>query len=252
MLLRAPSADRAFPAAEALAIQGGAAALAGMVVLAGAELTLLQWALLQAAIALRIATLSGAPSWWLAIHLAFVPVAVLATALSVPPVVWALGFALLALVFGQTHRTQVPLYLAGARVRSAVAGLLPRDRPFAFVDLGCGLGGMLASLRTERPAGQFDGVELAWLPYLISRLRGLAKGFWVERRDLMTVDLARYDVVYAFLSPAPMARLWAKVRREMRPGTLFISVAFAVEGVEPDEVMRLSDSPRHTLHVFRL
>jgi hypothetical protein len=30
-------------------------------------------------------------------------------------------------------------------------------------------------------------------------------------------------VVYAFLSPAPMAALWDKVRREMRAGSLFIS-----------------------------
>jgi len=249
---RALSPERLPSALEAAAIQAGAAVLAAGVVLAGAPLTAMQWAVLQAAIALRIATLAGAPAWWLVIHLAFVPAAVLAAGADLPPLLWGAAFALLALVFGQTHRTRVPLYLAGRRVREAVTALLPQDRPFAFVDLGCGLGGMLSALRAARPAGHFDGFELAWLPYAAARLRGLKEGFWVEHRDLMEVDLARYDVAYAFLSPAPMAQLWAKARREMRPGTLFVSVAFEVPGVRPQEVIRLSDAPRHTLYVFRM
>jgi hypothetical protein len=39
-----------------------------------------------------------------------------------------------------------------------------------------------------------------------------------------------HNVVYAFLSPAPMAALWEKVRQEMPPGSLFISNSFAVPG----------------------
>jgi hypothetical protein len=74
----------------------------------------------------------------------------------------------------------------------------------------------------------------------------------VQRRDFMQVDLSGYDVVYAFLSPAPMPQLWAKARREMRPGSLFVSLAFAVPGVAPERVIDVSERERHTLYVWRM
>ncbi|HSX69654.1 MAG TPA: class I SAM-dependent methyltransferase, partial [Pseudomonas sp.] len=50
-----------------------------------------------------------------------------------------------------------------------------------------------------------------------------------------------YDVVYCFLSPAPMAELWTKARSEMRPGSLLISNSFEIPGVAPGEVIELND-----------
>jgi len=240
------------PAAAAGVTQAGAAALAVLPLVAGLEASALEWAVLQAAIALRIATLAGAPRWWLPLHLAFVPGLVCASSLSVSPGWWATGFAALMAIFGTTFRTQVPLFLAGERVTRALVALLPSGRRFSFVDLGCGLGGVLTRLKLERPDGDYLGVDLAPLPYLVSRVRAGSAGCRVERRDLMSVDLARFDVVYAFLSPAPMPGLWAKAKREMRPGTLLVSVAFEVPGVEPDEVIRLSDAGRHTLYLWRM
>ena len=59
------------------------------------------------------------------------------------------------------------------------------------------------------------------------------------------------DVVYAFLSPAPMPRLWEKVQREMRPGTLFISNRFIVPGVKPHQRIATGE-PGVNLYVWRL
>ena len=126
------------------------------------------------------------------------------------------------------------------------------DRSLRFLDLGCGLGGVIAALKRERPECEFHGVELALIPYLVSRWRAGRAGCRVERRDLMGVDLARYDVVYAFLSPAPMPALWDKAKREMRPGSLFVSLAFPVPAAAPDEILPVSDRDRHTLYVWRM
>ena len=94
--------------------------------------------------------------------------------------------------------------------------------------------------------------ELAPLPYLVSRWRSGRAGCCVRHLDLMAVDLSSYDVVYAFLSPAPMSALWAKAKREMRPGTLFVSLAFGVPGETAQEVIAVSRHSRHTLHVWRM
>ena len=108
------------------------------------------------------------------------------------------------------------------------------------------------AIKRARPDCECYGVELAWLPYLVSRWRAAASGCHVERRDLMAVDLSGYDVVYAFLSPAPMPALWAKARREMRPGSRFVSLAFDVPGVPADQVIRVGSRDRHALHVWTM
>ena len=55
---------------------------------------------------------------------------------------------------------------------------------------------------------------------------------WDERLD-------HYDVVYAYLSPAAMPRLWDKARLEMKPGSLLVSNSFAVPGVAAQRVIPL-------------
>jgi len=68
----------------------------------------------------------------------------------------------------------------------------------------------------------------------------------------MKLDLSRHDVVYAFLSPVPMSALWEKVRREMRPGSLFISNSFPVIGVTPEETITVPGTIKRKLYLWRL
>jgi hypothetical protein len=108
-------------------------------------------------------------------------------------------------------------------------------------------------LARERPDGCFTGVENAPATWLIGRLRtaGLANCDW-RWGDMWRTDLAAYNVVYAFLSPAPMTALWQKIRHEMRPGSLFISNSFAVPDVEANSVTDVDDTRRTRLFCYRL
>ena len=100
----------------------------------------------------------------------------------------------------------------------------------------------------------FHGVETAPLPFIISWLRSkIAKAqFKVMYKNMWQVDLSRYDVVYAFLSPQPMPDLWQKVQREMQPDSIFISNSFVVPGVEPDEVIELGEGRATALYIWRI
>lgn len=191
------------------------------------------------------------PPWWQAINGLFFPLAAAARGLDVNPA-WYLGaFVLLALTSLGSLRHRVPLYLSSDAAVTAVAARLPRQPGLRVIDLGCGLGGWLRGMHAARPDLQLEGVELAPLNWLASRLR-LGRGVEVRLGSLWDVDLSRYDVVYAYLSPAAMDRLWRKARAEMRPGTIFISNSFAVPGVEPDEAVELHDLSRARLLVWRL
>ena len=76
---------------------------------------------------------------------------------------------------------------------------------------------------------------MAPLPFLLSWLRAAlgARSCRISWGDFHDLDLGRYDVVYAYLSPAAMHELSQKAKREMRAGTLLISNSFAIPGVPP-------------------
>ena len=229
--------------------------------LTGLQPSPLVFALLCGLLAAAFSHFAGLARWWLPIQLLFAPALVFMLALSIPPNVSLAAFLILLAVYWSTFRTQVPLYLSSNKVWHALEELLPdSENGFRFIDLGSGLGGVLTHLARARPDGHYSGVESAPLPFLWSWLRIRLGGYrncnvrwgsiWDE--NLKICDLAQYDVVFAYLSPVPMERLWRKARAEMRPGTVFISSTFAVPEQTPHETVQVDDLHRSTLLVWRM
>ena len=191
----------------------------------------------------------GLPVWWRLINLVFVPLLWLGLQADVDPRWFLAGFALLAVTSLGVVRTRVPLYLSSPQAAEELARRLPEHGHLC--DLGCGLGGPLSRVGALRPDARLSGVEAAPLNWLFARLRLLGKAR-VRLGSLWDEDLSACDVVYAYLSPAPMARLWDKASREMKPGSLFVSNSFEVPGVGFDEVVELHDLSRSRLLIRRM
>ncbi len=192
-------------------------------------------ALLQGVIAAGLGRRMGMDSWWFPINLLFVPGLLWTLTLNIPSVYPFGVFCILASLYWGVSGTRVPLFLSSRAVTLAVAELLPRERSFTFLDMGCGFGGVLEQLARERPAGCYHGIESAPLPFLLSRFRAAfgARSCSISWGDFRDLDLSRYDVVYAYLSPAAMNDVWRKASHEMRPGSLLISNCFTIPGVPP-------------------
>ena len=121
--------------------------------------------------------------------------------------------------------------------------------------LGAGLGGTGLFLAARRPEGRFTGIESAPLPFALAWLRHRCVGppnAQIRFGSLWHQNLADCDVVYCFLSPAPMERLFAKARKEMKPGSLFISNSFTVPGQNPDSHRELADRRGTKLLIWRM
>jgi SAM-dependent methyltransferase len=248
----------AYPLRKALLAQMGGLAVVMVLVIglkrlaqvdpAGIAMVL---AMLQGGIAAMIALRQRAPSWWMVIHLGFVPLLVLVQGMPIEPGWFLAGFILLLLLFWRTDRTRVPLYLSNRVTSTAVLDLLPAS-PCRLIDLGCGEGGLLARLATARPDCDFVGIEHAPLPWLLAKLRAATRpNLTIRRGDFWQVPLAGYGLVYAFLSPAPMARLWAKATEEMAHGTLLVSNSFPVPDASPEFVVELDDRRETRLFCYR-
>jgi SAM-dependent methyltransferase len=218
------------------------------------QTALWQFALAQGAIAAFLSVLWRQPGWWPPLHFTFLPAVVLARQLNMPAWISLVAFLLLVLFYWSTFRTRVPLYLSDRRAWQALPPLLPEARPFRFIDLGSGLGGVPFYLEPRFPQGRFHGTEIAPAPWLISRARAWLKRSRVQfmRRDYTALDLGDYDVVFAFLSPAAMPGLWQQAQDQMRSGSLFVSLSFGVNGRPPDQVVNLAEGARHTLYAWRM
>lgn len=235
-----------------------AAQAAGCVVVAAAVLPAypdlatqpLLLAAIQGTVAALAAALMRAPPWWLAIHLGFLPAAVLAARLGLPAWVWLAGFGLLLLVFWRTDRSRVPLYLSNAATRAAVASLLPAAGA-KVIDLGCGDGALLRRLARTRPDCRFVGIEHAPLPWFWARAASRRlPNVEIRRGDFWAEPLGGYALVYAFLSPQPMEPLWRKAAAEMAPGAMLVSNSFAVPDIPPARIITLGDGRQTRLYCY--
>lgn len=215
-------------------LSGVLISLAMLAVSGSVASSLLGMALMQGGCAAAVAWFLRSPVWWLALHLVFAPAVVLAWSMQWPTYVYLAGFLLLCALSPGAVGARIPLFSTNAATARTVLRTLPRDRALRVIDLGCGTGAMLRRLAQARPDCRFDGVEYAPLACAIARwrTRGLANCH-VRRADFWRESLAGYDVVYAFLSPAPMARLADKLRAELAPGAMMISNSFPLPDVPP-------------------
>lgn len=202
--------------------------------------------------------LAKQPKWWWVIQSVFAPAMSATLAANIQPVYFLAAFLVLWLVYWNTFNTQVPLYLSSAKVWQALEYLLPSPnigKRFQFADIGSGLGGVLVHLAGVRPDGDYYGIESAPLPFLWSWLRIRLGGYRqcrVQWGDFWECDLSGFDVVFAYLSPAPMERLWRKAKSEMKPGSVFISSTFDVPGQIPVRTVRINDLSHSTLLIWKM
>ncbi len=247
------------PSILALLIQALAVFLTYMTLtVMGWQLGALFAALICGVYAATLSRLIGLAKWWVWISLLFAPALVMALSLDIEPIWFLLAFIIMLLVYWSAFRTQVPLYLSSLKVWQSLAGLLPTDASsthYKFIDLGSGLGGVLTYLGRVKPEGHYSGVEYAPLPFVWSWLRiklASLNNCQVQWGSLWDVDLSQYDVVFAYLSPVPMEDLWHKARKEMRPGTMFISSTFGVAEHPPCQSIQIDDLHRSTLYVWQM
>ena len=208
--------------------------------------------LIQASLAAVVSCKLGLPCWWRWIQF-LIPTGLYVGVLVGFDPVWALAlFILVWLVFSNSLKERVPLYLTNNTTREALKSLVKRKRNIRFLDLGCGLGGNVAFMSQQKAVAESHGVETAPVPYIVSTLMTSLRGGNTYAMDIWNTELAYYDLVYAFLSPEPMQKLWAKVQDEMHPGSVFVSNSFAVPDVEASEVWALDDKRKTILYIYHL
>jgi hypothetical protein len=195
--------------------------------------------------------------WWIPILILF-PSALGASLgaslrFDVPSWIYLACFTTLLIVYWNAAGDRVPLFLSNAQTCAAIDTVIQNNTK-SFIDIGCGVGSVLVYLGRRHPEIHFTGIETAPIPFLISKLRVLVGGMTnvsIHFQNMWSSNLQQFDIVYCFLSPEPMIKLFDKVETEMRPGTLFVSNSFIVPGHASDDVIDVGDVRQTKLLIWR-
>lgn len=213
----------------------------------------LSWCALQAGIVLLLARLFRLRVFAALLLAGLFPLLVLALWLDLPAWLYALAAAL---TFGLSRNAlfeRVPFYLSSDEACRVLATWLPAGS--RVLDAGSGDGRAVLLLARLRPDIEVLGMENACLPYLLARLRWRLAGSPANAKlaygSFWQAQWAEYDVVYAFLSPAPMARLWRVFCAGAGADAVLISNTFAIPDVPADEVLALSGPLQCELLIWR-
>jgi SAM-dependent methyltransferase len=204
------------------------------------------------AIAAILGYLFKLPNWWIPINLTFPIATYLCLFISIPIWVFPVCFGVLILIFWNTAIERVPLYLSNPTTWRAI-GDLTAQQSGTFLDLGCGLGGLLLYLSKRYPEKFYVGIESAPLPYMIAKFRQIISpqiNIEIRYGNFWNQDFGFYGTIYAFLSPAPMERLLEKISNEMPKGGFFISNSFATPKIEQSQIVTLEDNRQTKLYIW--
>jgi len=191
--------------------------------------------------------------WWQWILFTF-PLAIwLALKLDLTPSFLFGGFLLFVLMYWSVFLTQVPYYPSGQGACDIVAKLIDRNKRLAILEIGSGLGGFSIQLAKIHPKSSYLGIEIAPLPFLISLIRSKSQGSKVSFKlgNYEKVDFANFDLVFAYLSPAAMPKLYEQCKAQMRPGSMLVSHEFIVPDVKPSNILQ-SDRDSKVTYVYQI
>jgi len=121
-----------------------------------------------------------------------------------------------------------------------------------LVDLGSGWGTLLLPLAEKFPEHNFVGVERAFTPYQVSRLRGRKlKNLQFIKGDLFEYDLGKVDVAISFLIGFIMPALTKKFKEELPKGAIVYSPRFPLTEIKPDRVVDLGNK-METFYIYKM
>ncbi|MES2206645.1 MAG: hypothetical protein V4525_07605 [Pseudomonadota bacterium] len=200
-----------------------------------------------AALSALIATLLHRAWWWIALHGSLPLLGYLLLSFDIPSYVYLILFLILIIFFGTGSLRRAPLFLSGHSAWEKVAEFIPTEAH--VLDAGCGFAGLLHYLFMHRPDLKLAGSDLAWMPYLISYFRSYNTSIQIYHKDLWQLNWANYDVIFVFLSPDPMQKVWEKFQAEMKPESWLISYHFSIDNHPPSFTMMTKEN--HSIYCWK-
>lgn len=114
-----------------------------------------------------------------------------------------------------------------------------------FYDLGCG-DGRIVRMAVKRYRVKGTGFDINpllifWARFL-ARIKKIKEAKFVTK-NIFSVDLRQVDVLYLFLMPKLIEKLFPKLKNELRKNTLIVSHGFVIEGFKKKLIKKIDHRP---------
>ena len=111
-------------------------------------------------------------------------------------------------------------------------------------DLGCGMGHILLTASALYPENNYTGYDISVPTILWARLKAkllrCTINFYCD--DFFTRDLTDADIIFTYLWPSIMDRIYDEVWPTLKPGTKLISHGFPIKALTPTQTIRVGKS----------
>ena len=108
------------------------------------------------------------------------------------------------------------------------------------VEVGCGDGRFLALMAKNYPLATCIGLEINLFPYVRAKIRCLRlKNMRVYRQNMFTYDFSKATVLYCYLFPETLTKLYPKLKKELPKGARLYSLDFPIKNLEPSKTLDL-------------
>ncbi|MFH1235989.1 MAG: class I SAM-dependent methyltransferase [Parcubacteria group bacterium] len=148
-------------------------------------------------------------------------------------------------------KTRVPYVGTSKKYVSAIVHYVPITNEMAVYDLGCGKGNFLFAAERYRPKSLI-GYELS--PYLVLHAKAKA---WIMRsnvrvhlQDMFSVDITEADLIYLYLVPPVLNKLWKKIQKEGKRGATILTLADQIDGLPAEQTIVLEPNNPKSRKVF--
>lgn len=120
-------------------------------------------------------------------------------------------------------------------------------------ELGAGWGTIAFPLAKMIPKVKVHAIENSHIPLCVLKVRsivGCYNNMIIHRKNMYQLSLADADVVICYLFPKAMEKLALKFAKELKPGTMIISQAFAIPNWIPEQIMQVNDLYKTKIYVY--
>jgi len=132
---------------------------------------------------------------------------------------------------------QVPYVPSKMRVIHKMIKIAKIKKNEVVYDLGCGDGRLLLEAAKTKKI-QAKGYEIAPIPFLLAHLKNLIQRAHVKiyPHNFFKANLKDANVIFCYLGPETMVKLYKKLKKECRKGTRIISNTFSIHDAKPVKV----------------
>ncbi|WP_257295230.1 hypothetical protein [Endozoicomonas sp. YOMI1] len=131
----------------------------------------------------------------------------------------------------------------------AIRDILPDNVSGHVMELGCGWGHLIPTLREKYPDKQIKAWERSPIPAIYTQV---VYGIEVKRKDFFAADFSNAELVVCYLFPGAMRRFATEIIPELPKGCWVVTHTFSLSGREPVQVIKADDLYKTPVYLYRV